>query len=84
MVLHTATHLLETNISNIALQIPSGSGELEWVTPRLDGDRLPFLDGVVRRFLLEQGRIREGQITLEDWTRCARDGLRVIVFNGLR
>jgi len=85
VLLHTDTHVLETTTSNIAIQIPSSNpGQPEWVTPQLDSERLPFLDGVMRRHLLAEGVIREGQVTVADWEEAKNEGRRVIGFNGLR
>ena len=85
VLLHTDTHILETTTSNIALHLPlSVPGKPEWVTPRLDKDRLPFLDGVMRRRLIVIGVLREGEVTVQDWERAKREGTRVIGFNGLR
>ncbi len=85
VLLHTATHILETTTSNIALHIPpSDSSEPEWVTPYLDRQQLPFLNGVMRQRLLEDGVIREGEVTVDDWETVKREGRRVIGFNGLR
>jgi branched-subunit amino acid aminotransferase/4-amino-4-deoxychorismate lyase len=83
VLLHTATHLLETTTSNIALHIPARNGEADWLTPRLQGES-PFLDGVVRRELLKRGLIREGEVQVEDWERCKMEGRGVVGFNGLR
>ena len=85
VLLHTDTHILETTTSNIALHLPlSAPGEPEWVTPKLDKDWVPFLDGVMRRHLLKICMLREGEVTVQDWERAKRDGTRVIGFNGLR
>jgi len=78
--LHTSTHLLETATSNIAIQSVTG----EWITPRLDRKVTPFLDGVMRRFLLDQGLIKEGELDIDDFEKAKRDGKRLIGFNGLR
>jgi branched-subunit amino acid aminotransferase/4-amino-4-deoxychorismate lyase len=79
-VLHTSIHLLETATSNIAIQAETG----EWITPRLDRKGTPFLDGVMRRSLLDQGLIKEGDLGIGDYEKARRDGRRVIGFNGLR
>jgi len=71
---------LETATSNIAIQSKTG----EWITPILNREKTPFLDGVMRRYLLEQGVIRQGELTLRDYEEAKRDGRRVIGFNGLR
>jgi len=80
VLLHTSAHLLETATSNIAFQSQTG----EWITPILNREKTPFLDGVMRRYLLEQGVIREGALTLRDFEEAKTDGRRVIGFNGLR
>jgi branched-subunit amino acid aminotransferase/4-amino-4-deoxychorismate lyase len=84
VLLHTATHLLESVTSNIAIQMPQPDGSLIWVTPMLDKESLPFLDGVMRQQLLAEGIVQEGEVTLEHWHRAKEDGWRVIGFNGLR
>ena len=84
VLLHTNDLLLETNTSNVAFWSPqAGSGPL-WATPRLRRREAAFLDGVMRRHLLEAGVVREEDLTIEDWERAKRDGVRVIGFNGLR
>lgn len=80
ILLHTSTHLLETATSNIAIQIGRG----EWVTPQLDKARTPFLDGVMRRYLLDQGLIKEGELSIRDFEKAREEGNRIIGFNGLR
>jgi branched-subunit amino acid aminotransferase/4-amino-4-deoxychorismate lyase len=77
ILLHTSTHLLETATSNIAIQTETG----EWITPQLDREKTPFLDGVMRRYLLDQGLIKESNLGIEDYEKAKRDGRRVI---GLR
>jgi branched-subunit amino acid aminotransferase/4-amino-4-deoxychorismate lyase len=80
ILLHTSTQLLETATSNIAIQTETG----EWITPRLDRTKTPFLDGVMRRYLLDQGSIKEGELGIEGYEKAQREGRRVIGFNGLR
>jgi len=80
ILLHTTTHLLETATSNIAIQIGRG----EWITPILDRTKTPFLDGVMRRYLLDQGLIKEGELGVEDFEMARREKRRIIGFNGLR
>jgi branched-subunit amino acid aminotransferase/4-amino-4-deoxychorismate lyase len=80
VLLHTSTHLLETATSNIAIQTERG----EWITAKLDRGETPFLDGVMRRYLLDQGLVKEGELDIEDYEKAKRDGRRVIGFNGLR
>lgn len=80
ILLHTSTHLLETATSNIAIQSEAG----DWITPILDPTKTPFLDGVMRRYLLDQGLIKEGELHIEDFEKARNDGRRVIGFNGLR
>ena len=80
ILLHTSAHLLETATSNIAIKTETG----EWITPRLDRTKTPFLDGVMRRYLLDQGLIKEDELGIEDYERARKEGRRVIGFNGLR
>ena len=80
ILLRTSSHLLETATSNIAIQ----TGRGEWITPKLDRGETPFLDGVMRRYLLDQGLIKEGELSVEDLEKARRAGRRVIGFNGLR
>jgi len=80
ILLHTSTHLLETATSNIAIQTETG----DWITPRLDRTKTPFLDGVMRRYLLDQGLIKEGKLSVEDFEMARREKRRIIGFNGLR
>jgi branched-subunit amino acid aminotransferase/4-amino-4-deoxychorismate lyase len=80
ILLHTSTHLLETATSNIAIQAETG----EWITPKLDRGKTPFLDGVMRRYLLDQGSIKEGELSVEDYEKSKREGRRIVGFNGLR
>jgi len=80
ILLHTTTRLLETATSNIAIQSETG----EWITPRLDRKGTPFLDGVMRRYLLDQGSIKEGELGIEDFEKARNEGRRIIGFNGLR
>ncbi|WWD16023.1 hypothetical protein CI109_100448 [Kwoniella shandongensis] len=80
VLLHTRSHLLETTTSNIAIQIPT----IGWMTPRLSKNETPFLNGVMRRYLLQQGVVKEGELRMEDFIRAKRQGWRVIGFNGLR
>jgi branched-subunit amino acid aminotransferase/4-amino-4-deoxychorismate lyase len=80
ILLRTSTYLLETATSNIAIQAETG----EWITPILDREKTPFLDGVMRRYLLVQGSIREGELSVEDYEKAKREGRRIVGFNGLR
>lgn len=85
VLLHTSNHLLESVTSNIAIHSPASDGKgPQWVTPLLHGDDVPFLDGVMRKYLLSKGVIREGELTVDDWGNCKKEGGRVIGFNGLR
>ncbi|OXG21545.1 lysine decarboxylase [Cryptococcus neoformans Tu401-1] len=79
VLLHTSTHLLETTTSNVAILSPSG----RWITPSVSSST-PLLNGVVRRFLLANGAIEEGELTLADFERVKAEGGRIIGFNGLR
>jgi branched-subunit amino acid aminotransferase/4-amino-4-deoxychorismate lyase len=80
ILIHTSTQLLETATSNIAIQSETG----EWITPKLDIEKTPFLDGVMRRYLLEQGSIKGGELDVEDFEKAREEGRRIIGFNGLR
>ena len=85
VLLHTASRLLETTTSNIAFHLPGPDlAQAAWVTPKLDRETSPFLNGVMRRHLLEEGVIREGEVSVEDWERVKSGKGRVIGFNGLR
>jgi para-aminobenzoate synthetase/4-amino-4-deoxychorismate lyase len=64
--------LTEGCISNLALRLDG-----QWLTPRLPAGLLP---GVMREELLEQGRLREARLTLDDLRRA--DGLAL--FNSVR
>jgi len=80
ILIHTKTHILETATSNIALQTETG----QWLTPRLDREKIPFLDGVMRRYLLKTGTVREGEVTMDDFERARQEERRIVGFNGLR
>ena len=80
VLIHANGYLLETATSNIAIQSQLG----EWETPRLDRVERPFLDGVMRQFLIEEGVMKEADLTVEDYEQAREDGRRVIGFNGLR
>jgi len=80
ILIHTKTHILETATSNIAIELETG----EWVTPKLDREQLPFLDGVMRRYLLKSGTVREGDLTVDDFERARKEERRIVGFNGLR
>ncbi|KAK7058576.1 Aminodeoxychorismate lyase [Paramarasmius palmivorus] len=64
--------ITETSIANVAFW-RDGS----WVTPAASTGCLP---GVIRRFLLEQGRVKEGIIRKED----VKNDEAVLVFNGVK
>ncbi|ORX39982.1 lysine decarboxylase-domain-containing protein [Kockovaella imperatae] len=83
VLLHTSIHLLETATSNIAIEVPTASGT-KWITPRLQDDDRPFLDGVMRQHLLATGVIEVGDLTVDAWHEAKRKGYRIIGFNGLR
>jgi hypothetical protein len=38
----------------------------------------------MRRYLLVQGSIREGELSVEDYEKAKREGRRIVGFNGLR
>lgn len=80
ILIHSNDYLLETATSNIAIQSSSG----EWLTPHLDRRKRPFLDGVMRRYLIERGVVKEAELTVGDYKQAKRDGRRVIGCNGLR
>nr|XP_018263733.1 lysine decarboxylase [Kwoniella dejecticola CBS 10117]OBR85891.1 lysine decarboxylase [Kwoniella dejecticola CBS 10117] len=80
VLLHTNGNILETTTSNIAVQSP---GSDIWITPKLDIHH-PFLNGVMRRYLLAEGVIQEGEVTLEMLEQVKKEGGRLIGFNGLR
>jgi branched-subunit amino acid aminotransferase/4-amino-4-deoxychorismate lyase len=80
VLLRTSTQLLETATSNIAVENEKG----EWITPKLDREETPFLDGVMRRYLLDQELIKEGELNIEDYEKAREEGRRIIGFNGLR
>ena len=80
VLIHTITHMLETATSNIAIELETG----EWVTPKLDREQLPFLDGVMRRYLLKSGTVREDEVTMDDFERARQEERRILGFNGLR
>ncbi|WVQ69967.1 uncharacterized protein L199_008191 [Kwoniella botswanensis] len=84
VLLHTSTEILETTTSNTAILLPN-SHSPKWITPVLSKDT-PFLNGVMRRYLLFQGVIEEGQVTIDmlNEVREAGKGGRIIGFNGLR
>jgi branched-subunit amino acid aminotransferase/4-amino-4-deoxychorismate lyase len=84
VLLHTSTHILETATSNIAFHAPTSCpGEPQWITPSLTAEK-PFLNGVMRQYLLEKGIVRDENVSIERWEQVKRDGTRVIGFNGLR
>ncbi|KAL7424079.1 hypothetical protein Q5752_001664 [Cryptotrichosporon argae] len=80
---HTPTRLLETNTSNVALELPGLDGAMVWLTPALRPGA-PFLNGVFRRHLLAAGQVVEAELTVDDFARAKREGRRVVGFNGLR
>ena len=72
VLLHNPDGLVtETSIRNVAFR----RGD-QWVTPRSDSGCLP---GVVRRVLLEEGRVVEGDIRTEEL--CVDE--TVLTFNGV-
>ena len=80
ILLHADGILLETATSNIAIQ----SSEGKWLTPRLDTKRAPFLDGVMRRYLLQERMVEEADLTVDDYESAVQDRRRIVGFNGLR
>jgi hypothetical protein len=39
---------------------------------------------VIRRYLLDQGLVKEGELGIEDFEKAREEGRRIIGFNGLR
>lgn len=80
VLLYTPDLLLtETTIRNIALRRLSDSGSHVWLTPPLSTG---CLSGVMRRYLLEQGKIveaRDGELSKKD----VKQGDVVLVFNAV-
>ncbi|KZT27710.1 hypothetical protein NEOLEDRAFT_1060166 [Neolentinus lepideus HHB14362 ss-1] len=80
VILFTPESLVsETSIRNVAFRRTFPSGSIAWLTPPLSTGCLP---GVMRRYLLDQGRIqeaRDGDLKKEDVT----TGQWVMVFNGV-
>lgn len=64
--------LTETCIANLVLELDG-----EWVTPPIHCGLLP---GIYRSFLLEQGKIKEQIVSLDDLPRCTR----VLLINAVR
>ncbi|WVQ78376.1 hypothetical protein IAT38_000462 [Cryptococcus sp. DSM 104549] len=85
VILRTSTNLLETATSNIAILLthPDPSFPPVWVTPRITHST-PLLNGVMRRFLLDEGVLVEGDLTEKHWESVKNGEGRVIGFNGLR
>ncbi|WWD01279.1 hypothetical protein V866_008222 [Kwoniella sp. B9012] len=84
VLLHTPSSILETTTSNIAILLPN-SHSPKWITPILSKDT-PFLNGVMRRYLLSQGVIEEGEVSIDMLNELREEGKggRIIGFNGLR
>ncbi|EPQ60263.1 hypothetical protein GLOTRDRAFT_124019 [Gloeophyllum trabeum ATCC 11539] len=80
VLLYTPDLLIsETTIRNVAFPRSSPSGAAIWLTPSPSTGCLP---GVMRRYLLDQGRIQEakhGELRKEDVT----PGQLLLVFNGV-
>ncbi|KAI8358457.1 aminotransferase [Choanephora cucurbitarum] len=55
--------ITETSIANIAVGVPKEGKGYDWKTPPVSSGLLP---GVFRSYLLEQGWIREAELTVED------------------
>jgi len=76
VLLHNERDIItEGSISNIAIY-----RSRRWLTPRLDTGCLP---GVMRRWLIEQGRIYEGQESVFQLD-SIRAGDWVLLFNGVQ
>jgi len=73
----------ETSFANIAVFVPIDGHPAKWLTPQ-ENEASPFLPGVMRRHLLEQGILRTGRITVSDLRRWVKENRRVIGMNGLR
>lgn len=73
----------ETSFANLAIHLPLADGGPEWLTPE-ENATSPFLPGVMRGHLLEQGILRTGRITVRDFRKWVAEGRRVIGMNGLR
>ncbi|TFL06813.1 aminotransferase [Pterulicium gracile] len=80
VVLHNNQHLVtETSISNVAVWRQKGYGSY-WITPHTNTGCLP---GVLRRWLLEQGRIREAMPNDDLSLERIRPGDWLLLFNGV-
>jgi len=73
----------ETSFANFAVFLPVDGHAARWLTPE-ENEASPFLPGVMRRHLLEQGIVRTGKITVSDLRRWVKENRRVIGMNGLR
>jgi branched-subunit amino acid aminotransferase/4-amino-4-deoxychorismate lyase len=73
----------ETSFANIAVHVPISGGRAEWLTPEKNAAS-PFLPGVMRKYLMDQGMLREGRMTVRDLRKWVAEGRRVIGMNALR
>ncbi|KAI7828662.1 aminotransferase [Gamsiella multidivaricata] len=74
--------IMETTIANIAIEVKNpDSGELEWVTPPVSSG---LLCGTMRRKLLEEGKLKERVITVDDLKNAALENRRIKCFNSVR
>ncbi|WWC69351.1 uncharacterized protein I206_103290 [Kwoniella pini CBS 10737] len=80
VILHDGINILETTTSNIAIKCSNSD---EWITPKLNKNQ-PFLNGVMRRYLVAKGIIQEGEVTIDMIRKVKSENGRLIGFNGLR
>ncbi|GJJ73005.1 hypothetical protein EMPS_05363 [Entomortierella parvispora] len=74
--------IMETSIANIAIEVENPeTGKLEWVTPPAASG---LLCGTMRRKLLEEGKIHERVITVEELKRAALANKKMKCFNSVR
>ncbi|KAI7821646.1 aminotransferase [Kickxella alabastrina] len=72
--------ITETNIANIAVSVMVG-GEMVLVTPRLSSG---LLAGTMRAKMLNEGRVIEGVVTVEQFHEAAQNGWPVLCMNSVR
>lgn len=75
----------ELSFSNIAFHVPdlADPSQPEWITPA-EEDATPFLPGVMRRYLLGRGVLREGRVTVRQYRQWVKEGKQIVGMNGLR
>ncbi|KAI8371009.1 aminotransferase [Blakeslea trispora] len=83
VVLYNMNHqITETSIANIAIGVPQKGGTgYDWKTPPVQSGLLP---GVFRSYLIQQGWIREAEITVHDLIQANQQGDPIICFNSVR